>query len=540
MKWPRLSLRPPSARVEMQRYLDASLSLASLPAEALTPALWRRAATEWWPTALRIGAHRLPLGILFDIGALLDRQSVGWRAGEGALAGYRQAVRRLALEHYQHDGVATTTLAATLRALLPEGRAAESLIPPSPIALETLSSVLHERSAHPSEIAEFQGEAAQDPGWHRHVLSWLELVTPQLAALREPPLPGEILLEGFDGTPQLLSLELDLLEQLVPLPSAPLQLDGASHTRLPGQLRHRQRLGHTHPGVDGVEFTDSLERAHFWQLCLGRRFLVERMAARELSAYRAPHTAGQRASTCCVVAWFDPSSVASDGLATQRPSYAAGKRLAAQLFLELLSLAGRLGLDEIDMSLVSLPALRPPSFVSPRRARQQGFSSQASGGSDGLALLKSLPLLAGFYSRPAHRPTIAETCASAGLWGHGLGLVLAKSLMDALPRAARPAETCVVLLIIPRSVWSALEPLGGLPEAARRVRVQLDALLRPKLPVHASVLAVHDEQGEPCALAEASSSDPRPHLTLLEGTSSRYTCVRSMMKAVIASSLGAS
>lgn len=538
MKWLGLGARARDSRLAMRRYLAASLELAAMPQEAWSPALWQRAADKWWLTAVRAGAHRMPPAILFDLGAVHDRLPVGWRGGDGPLAAYRHGMRQLALLRYHDSGPVADgqALAATLQALWPDAAVGAGLAPPAAIDLEALYALLRELGAGAAvpDSREIAGEPELS-SWRTYVVSFMQAVAPQLALDLARPLASEVLHPDGAGARQVASLELELLEQLTPRPPGPMNVRTESSARLPGQLQERRPLGHFRPGVSGVELTDAVERACLWQLGCGRAFLVERMAAHELSAYRPPRTTGRQKTSSCLVAWLDPTSVSPAGPAAQSASYAAGKRLAAELFLELLGLATQLGLAEVALGLISLPVSRPPVLVTPRQARSSGWTPEDDAGENGLGLLPRLPALGEFYSRPAHRPTISQTCTAAGLSGHGLGLVLAKSLLDALAPTAPESGTCVVLLLVPEGAWAALEPLGEPAAAARRVRVQLEALLRPKLAARVAVLAIHDEKGDVRALAEAAEQPRRAASDLLQRMPELHACVRSTMQEVLAS-----
>lgn len=486
----------------MRSYLEASLDAAALPAGERSPELWLQAVDTWWPRAVRIGAQRVPPGLLFDLAAAVARRPVAWRCSRSS-GDYADEVRQLAVACWRSgapDGSpALPELTGLLTGLLcGAGNGAPPALP-RPIDLPALAAVLRERAEGLAPKA--RADSADD--WHGYIQEWQAWLAAHLGAARRSPASLELAVDDPDGASQLLSLELELLSGLrvdkLPRPSLP----AARRKQSPGELRHRRPFGPGSAGIDGIERTDDLSRACPWQLALGRQFLADKLASRELSTYRPPRRTGQRQTTSCLIAWFDPTSVGTGRLVGQQELYASGKRLAGQSYLELLALAADMRIDNLRLGLCSLPASLPPSFITPESARRQGLRSEAS--PTGLELVSGLPALARFFSRPAHPLSIAETCAAADLLAYGVALVIGKSLIDALTSAERLPGRCVIMLLVPQALLPLLEPGSPTYDAAERLLVEIDELVRPLLSARVAVLALHDASGALQEVAVASS-----------------------------------
>lgn len=503
--------RPPDAARRMRDYLAVSLELAALPGGAHGATLWQRMIEEFWPAVVRASLHGLPPGVLLDVAAALGRPTTGWRRGSEASAAYHAGIRQLALAGWrkQPEVIDRTTLTSILQALWPLDPDVVIPVPPFPVDLSCMAQALRERARGGPAVTEPPGDREELDRWQKYTLAFMQLIAPRLTLARDSALCSEVAIATAESRPpRLASLELELLEELCPERILPVRYPRSRSLQQQGQLRHRRPVGPASPGVDGIELTDAMERACPWQLGLGRNLLLQRMAARELTAYRPPRRLGQRQSTSCLIAWLDPASAGAKGLRGQHPSYLAGKKLAGRLFLYVLGLAAGLGIDDLEVGLVALPSLQPPGFISPGQARHRGWRPDQLEGVNGLALLPQLPPLSAFFSRPAHQPTIAELCASTRLAAHGLSLVVAKSLMDAFGRT-RTARRCIIALLVPESAWSLFEPTRLPADAAEGVRVDSDALLRSQLPVQLAALAVHDERAELRAVSRAASIDPQ-------------------------------
>ena len=207
--------------------------------------------------------------------------------------------------------------------------------------------------------------------------------------------------------------------------------------------------------------------------------------------------AGQRRAPSLLIGWLDPSSVLPLVDKTHRASYTAGKQLAARIFLDVLALADDLGAAELSIGLVNLPTRQRPLFTTPGSARQHGWRPEGAAEATAIELSSALPALLRFFNRAPHRLRIAEICADEGLHGNGLALILSKCLIDALGTSALDPEPCSVLLLVPDVLLSLLEHGGVHPEVIQRLYTQADELTRSVLPARVTMLATHDEHGNP-------------------------------------------
>jgi len=507
-------LRSPESRalISMRRYIQASLRGAAIPRERWTSPLWLRAQHMWWPQAVQAGLHRMPPGLIFDLLAALTDSPLSWQLREGE-DDYLSAIRQFSIRCFHRRGrpIDASALDQMLRGLSLQLASAQLPAPPEPLDLEALRCALEEHDVEAAQPPILAARSEQRGSWSGFVADFARCLASPLRAPQWESLPLQLRMDdGPNGDEEIYSIELELLEMLKPRNLEVPERPATSRAQTRGHLSDRQPNSPAAPGVDGIELTDMLERACLWQFGLGRRFVAERMAARELCAYRPPRRAGQRRTPALLIGWLDPTSILPAALQTQRDAYAAGKRLAGQLFLDILGLADELGTADLSVGLASLPTRQSLVVSSAEAARRIGWRNNTEWPTTGPELLRVFPPLARFFSRSAHRLTIAEICSDAGLLGHGLALIVSKSLVDALKGFSSSATPVSVVMLIPEQLLPILEPRGIHAELPALLRAQIDELTRSQLPsVRIAALAFYDELGTTTRVACAKQAAAR-------------------------------